>query len=101
MIAKEEIETELAAVAEAIGNARAALSRNEIVEMTEIPERMRNVANAITDLPPEDAIELRPSLSNLLTDFKNFAEELKSKIGEIQAAAGSAGGGAATGHSGG
>jgi hypothetical protein len=51
---------------------------------------MRDVADAITDLPPEDASEMRPPLVELLADFKKFAEELKSKIEEIELANGSA-----------
>lgn len=92
MNSKQELSDELQSVAERIGTARDALGRNEIVEMSDIPERMRTVANAITDLPPEDAIELRPALTDLLTDFKGFADELKDKIGEIQAAGGTVAG---------
>lgn len=92
MDSKEDLEKELASVAEAIGTARVALARNEIAEISEIPEKIRAVANAITDLPPEDAIEMRPVLANLLSDFKDFAEELNSKIGEIEAAGKVAGG---------
>jgi cell division protein FtsX len=91
MNSRQDLEAELNSVADRIGNARDALSRNEIVEMSDIPERMRTVADAITDLPPEEAVELRPALSDLLTDFKGFAEELKVKIGEIEAAGGSVG----------
>lgn len=91
MKSRQDLEAELNSVADRIGNARDALSRNEIVEMSDIPERMRTVADAITDLPPEEAVELRPALSDLLTDFKGFAEELKVKIGEVEAAGGSVG----------
>lgn len=86
MNSKEDLEKELAIVADAIVTARAALARNEIAQINEIPEKIRTVANAITDLPPEDAIELRPVLADLLADFKEFAEELNTKIGEIEAA---------------
>ena len=85
MMVKDNIQAELIAVAEMIGNARAALMRNEIVEMRDIPGRMRDVANSITDLAPEEASEMRPPLVKLLADFKEFAEELKSKIDEIEA----------------
>ena len=101
MVEKSEIQAELAAVADTIGEARAALSRNEILEITDIPERMREVASAITDLPPEDAVEMRPPLMQLLTDFKTFAEELRSKIDEIETANSAGGPTAASGQSGG
>lgn len=96
MPAKTEIEAELAAVADMIGNARAALTRNEILEIKDVPGRMRDVADAITDLPPEEASQMRPPLVQLLADFKEFAEELKSKIEEIEAANGASEGAAAT-----
>lgn len=86
MTSKEDLATELETVADVIGTAREALTRNEILEMSEIPGRIKTVADAITDLAPEDAIELRPALSNLLNDFKAFAEELQAKIAEIQTA---------------
>jgi len=85
MVERSEIEAELAAVADTIGEARAALLRNEILEIRDIPERVREVASAITDLAPEDASEMRPPLLQLLADFKTFAEELKSKIDQIEA----------------
>jgi hypothetical protein len=100
MTARSEIEAELAAVADIIGNARAALMRNEILEIKDVPGRMRDVADAITELPPEDASDMRPPLVELLSDFKSFAEELKSKIEEIETAKQTNQGAAATGQSG-
>jgi methyl-accepting chemotaxis protein len=97
MTPKEEIRAELADVANVISTARQALAQNQILDMRGIQDRVRDVANAITDLTPEDAVELRSSLADLLADFKGFAEELRIKIDEIQAS----GGGVATGKSGG
>jgi hypothetical protein len=101
MVEKSEIEAELVAVADMISNAREALTRNEIMEIRGIPERMREVSSAITDLAPEEASEMRPPLVKLLDDFKAFAEELKSKIEEIEASDRAGGGPAASGQSGG
>lgn len=101
MVEKNELQAELAAVAETISEARAALGRNEILEIRDVPERMREVASAITDLAPEDAAEMRPPLMQLLADFKTFAEELKSKIEEVEAANSADGPTAASGQSGG
>jgi len=101
MVEKSEIQAELNAVADTIGEARAALMRNEILEIRDIPERMREVANAITDLAPEDASEMRPPLMELLANFKTFAEELKSKIEEVEAANSTDGPTVASGQSGG
>lgn len=88
MIDKTEIHAEIAELAATIKAVRAALTRNEIMEMKGIPERVRGVADAITDLEPDDAAALRPSLTELLADFEAFATELKSKIEEIQSTAG-------------
>jgi hypothetical protein len=101
MVERNEIEAELKAVAETISSAREALKRNEIQEITGIPERMRDVSSAITDLAPEDAAEMRPPLMKLLEDFKAFAEELKNKIEQIEASNQPGGGSAASGQSGG
>jgi len=98
---QNEIQAELDAVADVILSARAALARDEILEIRDIPERMRNVASAITDLPPEDASAMRPPLVKLLSDFKAFSEELRSKIEAIEAAGGAAGGPTASGQAGG
>jgi hypothetical protein len=100
MVEKSEIDAELVAVGNRISEARAALARNEILEIRDIPERMREVASAITDLAPEDATEMRPPLMQLLADFKTFAEELRSKIEEIETANRAAGSAAASGQSG-
>jgi DNA-directed RNA polymerase subunit F len=88
MTAKEDIRRELTAVAEQIATARAALARNELIDISGIPEKVQGVAGAIIDLAPEDAVDLRPMLMELLTDFKAFSEDVQSKIGEIQASAG-------------
>lgn len=85
MISRNDIRRDLAAVAEQIANARAALTRDELVDIAEIPEKVRLVAGDITDLPPEDASELRPLLAELLEEFKRFSDEVRSKISAIQA----------------
>jgi hypothetical protein len=96
MTTKDTIHRDLTTVAEMIVNARAALSRNEIVDIAEIPVKVREVMGSITDLPPEDAVELRPMLVELLTDFKDFATDVNAKIADIE----SDGGASAAGRSG-
>ncbi|MPY74067.1 MAG: hypothetical protein GEU87_07385 [Alphaproteobacteria bacterium] len=87
MNSKNDIRRDMAVVAERIANARMALSRNELVDLAGIPEKVRELAGAITDLAPEDAAEMRPLLTELLADFKSFAEEVRRKIAAIQASA--------------
>lgn len=85
MMTKDTITGELTVVAEMIVTARAALARNELVDIGEIPTRLRELMASVTDLPPEEAIELRPTLVELLTDFKSFATEVQAKIAELEA----------------
>lgn len=84
---KEEIVTDLNSMSELIAVARSGLSRNQLVEISDIQERIRSVVESITDLPPEDAVEMKPVLLGLLSDFQEFSKEVEAKIGELQAAA--------------
>lgn len=91
MMTKDAISGELTVVAEMITMARSALARNQLVDIGEIPGKLRELMNSITDLPPEDAVELRPTLVELLTDFKSFASDVQAKIAELEAGEGSEG----------
>ena len=84
MTSQNDVRRDLAAVAEQIANARAALTRNELIDLTDIPEKVRSVAGAITDLAPEDAVEMRPLLAELLSEFRDFSGEVREKIAAIQ-----------------
>lgn len=84
MTSKDDIRRDLAVVAEQIANARMALSRNELADIEGIPEKIREVAGAVTDLAPDDAVEMRPLLTELLADFKSFADEVRGKIAAIR-----------------
>jgi hypothetical protein len=90
MMKKEEIVTDLNSMSELIAVARTGLSRNQLVEISDIQERIRTVVESITDLPPEDAVEMKPVLLGLLSDFQEFSKEVEAKIGELQTAASSA-----------
>jgi hypothetical protein len=84
MTSQNDVRRELAVVAEQIANARAALMRDELIDLTDIPEKVRSVAGAITDLAPEDAAEMRPLLTELLSEFRDFSGEVREKIAAIQ-----------------
>jgi hypothetical protein len=84
MTSQNDVRRDLAVVAELIATARAALMRNELIDLTDIPEKVRSVAGAITDLAPEDAAEMRPLLTELLSEFKDFSGEVREKIAAIQ-----------------
>lgn len=88
---KEEIVTDLNSMSELIAVARSGLTRNQLVEISDIQERIQSIVESITDLPPEDAVEMKPVLLGLLSEFEKFSKEVEAKIGELQAAAPPAG----------
>lgn len=91
MMNKEEIVTDLNSMSELIAIARTGLTRNQLVEISDIQERIQSVVESITDLPPEDAVEMKPVLLALMSDFQEFAKEVEAKINELQASAPPAG----------
>ncbi len=91
MMSKEEIVTDLNSMSELIAVARSGLTRNQLVEISDIQERIQGVVDSITGLPPEDAVEMKPVLLGLLSEFEKFSKEVEAKIGELQAAAPPAG----------
>ena len=56
MNSQNDVRRELAAVAEQIANARAAMTRDELIDIAGIPERVRSVAGAITVATPFDPL---------------------------------------------
>jgi hypothetical protein len=84
MTLKDDVRRDLAVVAEQIANARAALTRNELVDLTGIPDKVRSVSGAITDLVPDEAAEMRPLLIALLSEFKEFSDDVRNRIAAIQ-----------------
>ena len=85
MMTKQEIVADLSAMSDLIATARDGLSRNELMNLEGIQAKLTDVVESITDLPPEDAIEMKPLLSGLLTDFKEFSEEVNAKLSELNA----------------
>jgi hypothetical protein len=63
--------------------ARGQLEHNELVMIKDINVRVQRMVESITELPPEQAIDLKTQLVALLNDFKSFSEEMQSKISEI------------------
>ena len=87
MMNKDEIVTDVNSMSELIAIARSGLTRNQLVEIDNIQGRIQSVVESITDLPPEDAVEMRPMLLELLSEFQDYSKEVEAKIGELQAAA--------------
>lgn len=87
MMNKDEIVADVNSMSELIAIARSGLTRNQLVEIDNIQGRIQSVVESITDLPPEDAVEMRPMLLELLSEFQDYSKEVEAKIGELQAAA--------------
>lgn len=86
MTTREAILSEMSEISELISAARDRLAQNELIMIKDINGRVQGMVESITELPPEQAIELRPPLVSLLDDFKSFSEQMQSKIAEISEA---------------
>ncbi len=86
MTSSEAILSEMGELSDMILAARDRLKHNELIMIKDINSRVQAMVESITDLPPEQAIELRSRLVALLDDFKSFSEQMQSKITEISEA---------------
>lgn len=83
MTTREAILSEMSEISELISTARDRLAQNELIMIKDINGRVQGMVESITELPPEQAVELRPPLVSLLEDFKSFSEQMQIKIAEI------------------
>ena len=83
MTSREAIVSEMDELSALISAARDRLAQNELIMIKDINGRVQGMVESITELPPEQAIELRSRLVALLDDFKAFSEQMQSKIAEI------------------
>lgn len=83
MTSREAIVSEMDELSDLISAARDRLAQNELIMIKDINGRVQGMVESITQLPPEQAIELRSRLVALLDDFKAFSEQMQSKIAEI------------------
>lgn len=86
MSSKETILAELTKMSDIIATARDGLTRNELIQIEDVEGKVRGMVDSIAELPPEDAIEMRPPLVALLENFQAFATEVQAKISEISTA---------------
>jgi hypothetical protein len=80
MTTKAELLTELSDISSVVSDARKKLEDDEHVLLSGIDSRIAETCRSVVDLPPDDALEVRPILSSLLDDLKVFSEELESKV---------------------
>jgi DNA-directed RNA polymerase subunit F len=83
MMTKHEILSGLNEMSEAITSARDGLSQDHLMNMDGMETKVRDIVASIADLPPEDAVEMRPVLADLLVNFQGFSQEVESKLSNL------------------
>ena len=85
---KEELLSQISDLSSLVTAAREGLANDEVVEMEGVDENVREACSAITDLPPDDAIEVRPYLMQLLENLQQLSDELQEKLSGLEDQAG-------------
>ena len=85
MPTKDELTADINSMAIEITEALTKLTNNEAVDLKNIEPRVRVAMDAVGDLAPDDAIEIRPALVSMLEKMEEFSLVLQSKIDEIEA----------------
>ena len=85
MPTKDELTADINSMAMEITEALTKLTNNEAVDLKNIEPRVRVAMDAVGDLAPDDAIEIRPVLVIMLEKMEEFSLVLQSKIDEIEA----------------
>ena len=83
MPTKDELTADINAMAVEITEALTLLKNDEDVELVDIEPRVRAAMEAVGDLAPDDAVEMRPLLVSLLEKMEEFSLILQDKINEI------------------
>ncbi len=77
---KEELLSQINDLSSVVGAAREGLAKDEVVAMEDIVENVSETCSAVTDLPPDDAIEVRPHLVELLENLQQLSDDLQEKL---------------------
>ncbi|MDB3952267.1 hypothetical protein N9452_00130 [Alphaproteobacteria bacterium] len=85
MPTKDELTADINSMAIEITEALTKLTNDEAVDLKNIEPRVRVAMDAVGDLAPDDAIEIRPVLVSMLEKMEEFSLVLQSKIDEIEA----------------
>ena len=85
MPTKDELTADINSMAMEITEALTKLTNDEAVDLKNIEPRVRVAMDAVGDLAPDDAIEIRPVLVSMLEKMEEFSLVLQSKIDEIEA----------------
>jgi len=81
---KSDLLNDINAMAAEVGTAMEKLESNEIVTLEGIEPRIREVMEAVADLPPDDAVDMRPALVALLEKMEFFSTSLQEKIDQLR-----------------
>tara|TARA_Y100000589_G_scaffold309073_1_gene326183 strand:+ start:189 stop:548 length:360 start_codon:yes stop_codon:yes gene_type:complete len=84
MPSKSDLLNDINAMATEVGTAMEKLHKNEMVTLDGIEPRIREVMEAVADLPPDDAVEMRPALVSLLEKMETFSSSLQEKIDQLR-----------------
>ncbi len=86
MTNKAELFSELSDIASAVSEAQKSLEGDDdFIILRGIDSRIEESCRSVVELPPDDALEVRPVLSSLLDDLKNFSVELETKVNTLSA----------------
>jgi hypothetical protein len=88
MASKEDIHAGLSELMVEVKNAREKLLQGELIVIDNVNQRIDGHCLAITELEPDDAIEIKPVLDALLNDMQTFSQEIsyvQNKVSEILA----------------
>ena len=58
---------------------------DDLIVLEGIDSRVEKSCRSVVDLPPDDALAVRPILNSLLDDLKDFSEELQTKVRTLSA----------------
>lgn len=84
----EEIRSDLQTMTAAVASAREGLTRNEFIDIGDVGERVKNVAEKVGGLGPDDAAEIKSHLTDLLEEFRLFSEDVRAKLTLLSEASG-------------
>lgn len=86
MAQKAEILDRLTGLSQEVTHARESLLKGEVVTIDKVHERIETECQAIVELEPDDAAEVKPKLDDLLENLRLFSEEInyvQAKVAEI------------------
>jgi len=84
MPSKSDLLDDIKALTIEVSEAMEKLQNDEIVTLDGIEPRIREVMEAVADLPPDDAVEMRPALVSLLEKMETFSSSLQEKIDQLR-----------------